>query len=194
VVDGLLVPSIRANAYPSEDPESRSLQLDIEVLLGEDTMCESFVGLGDTEFEAIGDALYHFEAGVLPVLRVALWERKPDYRVESVKWTANETEWKVTIGPDVIRAVTPTAVRIPDGINETLKTYMGAKKLTGDMHWLRLFYGQTYQAPPVGEVLFDNSPWPEAQDAIRKFSWPESLDYYSLRRFLILQSSSTHDG
>lgn len=194
MVDGLLVPSIRASAYPSEDPESSSLQLDIEVVFEQNVMCESFVGMGASGFEAIGDALNNFETGVLPILRVALWGRKPDYRVDSERWTINGTDWKVTMGPDVIRAVAPVTVRIPDGINETIKAHIGANTLAGDIHWLRLFYCQMHQTTPVVELLLDNSVWPEAQDAVRNLSWPESLDYYSLRRFLILQRLAKTDG
>lgn len=193
LVDGQLVPAIRVSARQSEDPKSRSVQLDVELLFEEDVLCESFVGLGSTESEAIGDALHNFAIGVLPVLRATLWERMPDYRVSSEQWTLNGEPWKVTMGGFIIRAVNPKAVRIPGDINETIKNHIAAKAMTGEIHWLRLFYGQMHQAEPVVEVLLDNSPWVEVQDALRSLSWPRSLDYYSLRRFLILQCP-TADG
>jgi hypothetical protein len=41
---------------------------------------------------------------------------------------------------------------------------------------------------PVVEALFDNDTLAELQDAIRNLAWQPSADYYSLRRFFVLQS------
>lgn len=190
LVDGEILPAIRASAHPSKDARSRSIQLDIEILFDEAILCESFVGLGETESAAIGDALHNFEMGVLPVMRTTLWERIPDYQVATEHWTANGTPWKVTIGPDIRRGTNPRGMEIPEGINDTIKQHIAAITLAGDLHWLRFLYARVQGEEPVVEVLFDNETWTDLQDAIRNLAWQPSGHYYSLRRFFILQSQA----
>lgn len=194
LVDGQLVPAVRSTVYPPENSESDTYQLDVEVLFSEEVLRESFVGMGDTEFEAVGDALHHFEGGVLPVLRATVWERKPNDNVTIEQWTIGDTEWTVTLGNPVIRAVDPRIVQIPDNVYEIVKSQFAAKALTGDIHWLRLFYAQMEGFKSVVEVLLDNSVWSEAQDAVGDLAWPVSGDYYSLRRFLILQRKDASEN
>lgn len=187
LVDGEILPAIRASAHRSEDLQGHSVQLDIEVLFEDYILCESFMGLGETESAAIGDALHNFEIGVLPVMRTTLWERMPDYQVAIEQWAANGSFWKVTIGPDIRRGTNPGSMKIPDEIDSTIKQHIALMTFGGDLHWLRLFYAQVQGEEPVIEVLFDNTPWNGLRDAIRHLLWKPSGNYCSFRRFYILQ-------
>ena len=37
----------------------------------------------------------------------------------------------------------------------------------------------------MNEILLDNHPWPEMQDAMAAFDWPVSEKRYDVRQFLV---------
>jgi hypothetical protein len=134
--------------------------------------------------------LHNFSIATLPVLRVALWKRRPKPPVVVEQWSISEQIWQATIGGDLVRARIPTELRIPEEINDLLKERLGQKLKDGSIHWLRVFYANLPRETPTVEVLFDNETWVEAEEAIGHCLWERWGEYYSMRRFLILQRSS----
>jgi hypothetical protein len=93
---------------------------------------------------------------------------------------------------DLVRARDPTALRVPKEITEFVKTQIGRSLKARCIHWLRIFFADPQGFGQTAEVLLDNELWDEAQEAVGSLTWERSNDYYSVRRFLVLQSSQGH--
>ena len=98
-VDGLF-PGITAQAFEMERFEDSVVaQLDIHVLLPEQTFTESFVGHASTVEEAIDSAFEQFEMNTLHTLIMAFWDKakKVENGVGTDTWEINGHRWQAVI-------------------------------------------------------------------------------------------------
>lgn len=188
VVDGRL-PGIRATVADPRRQEGRVLlRLDVEVALSADeVILESFVGLGEDESAALGNALQNFCVNSFHVFLAAFWNHVETDQVLVEDWQVGGQAWRAVIGNFGCQSAGGAPVQVPDAVFPTLESHIKALPLAGACHWMRSFHCNIDGEETCTEVLLDNAPWPEAQAAVAALDWPRTDGYYSARNFLVLQ-------
>lgn len=170
----------------SQDEGLTFLQLDIRVLFPGMRIVESFGGRGRDKRSALVDAFANFANNSLHVILAAFWNPE-DNQVTTQMWEIGGNSWRAVIGNCGFRTFGfEGPVTLPDTVYsdlvERVQTRVQAEP--GQIHWFRFYYAN-YGEEPVYEVLFDNDPWPEAQDAMALLPW-DTTRLYSARGFTIL--------
>jgi len=63
--------------------------------------------------------------------------------------------------------------------------------LNDEPHWLRMFSMRNGRTHAAGEALLDNRYWPDGQQIVDTWDWPESD--FRVRHFLMLMPSAPND-
>ncbi len=188
----------------TEHPTGWTLELDVQFEISpEQTIVESFVGLGDTRDKAITDAFTNFAANSLHVLIAAFLktEVKPtqhargttapsqekEVAIEPETWTIGGQKRTVVMGSVGTRGKLPARDANAFGWLQQFKEKLRAKSIAPGTHWVRLYYAQLKNESMGCEVLQDNSVWTELQSEMAAVKWPAADGFYSVRVFLVIK-------
>lgn len=161
-------------------------QADFRFLLPDGrTLIESFGPLGETRRAMLRDALEAFARNSFHVILRGIFRNEPDEQVTVERWTIGDAAYDAFIGTVTSRGTPPGGP--PVQWFETFETAVRSARLTGDLHWIRLYYAQVKQQPVAMEVLLDNEPWEAVASEMAKYPWPRIDDFYSVRFFMILK-------
>ena len=194
-VDGRF-PGITAQAYEMERFEDSSVvvQLDIHVLLPEQTFTESFVAHANTIEEGIASTFEQFEVNVLHALIMAFWDKakKVENGVGTDIWEINGHRWQAVIGNYGYRGDEPLDEVIDDSDAMFLEVEKAVKALPldKDIYAIRSVYTNVGDGRRVVEALINNEEFPELESAISKLKWKHSDGYYSVRNLLLVMKLS----
>ena len=174
-------PAVRATWH--EGTAGAPGRLDIDVVISEERHIEeSFAGQGGGE-AGLRDALGAFERTVLHVLLAACWYVTDDRRIQLHSWELGLRSWDVFVGP---LTFSRDDVPAPDGLLEGLQEAVRGEALSGELHWIRLFYRRADDGSVLAEALLDNQPWPGGDRLLQQLAWPSSGPGYSARCFIAL--------
>ncbi|MEV8519745.1 DUF6348 family protein [Dyella marensis] len=174
-------PAVRASWHDGAQGEPG--RLDVDVVISEERQIEeSFAGHGRGDAGA-RDALQAFERNVLHVLLAACWYVTDDRRIQLHNWEFGVRSWDVFIGP---LAFSRDGVPAPDGLSAGLQDALRNEALSGELHWIRLFYRRADDGSVLAEALLDNQPWPGGDRLLAQLAWPSSGQGYSARCFIAL--------
>lgn len=174
-------PAVRASWH--EGAEGAPGRLDVDVVISEERHIEeSFAGNGRGDAGA-RDALAAFQRNVLYVLLAACWYVTDDRRIQLQSWDLGMRSWDVFAGP---LAFSPNDVTTPEGLLPALHDALRNESLSGELHWIRLFYRRADDASVMTEALLDNQPWPAGDRLLSQLLWPSTEKGYSARCFIAL--------
>ena len=176
----------------SEQKQGTTIQLDVRVQLRERTLIESFAGIGMTKTEAVEDALQSFTNNSLHVLIAAFFDPDDEY-VTKETWLIGDQERTVIIGDVGTRGDPPTEKSLHIAWFNQLKKLIEKTDLSGDLHWIRMYYAQMKNKQLACEILLDNEHWKPIQKGMAAIDWPKRKDFYSLRLFMIIQGSPPNE-
>lgn len=168
---------------------SHRLVLEIYVfspLLDTQQVIESFVGMGDTRQQAIGQAFGKFLIGVFHVLIEGLAGHVcENMQAEIEFWQRNDASWKVYGGPVINQAaVECTLNRTYPAFYAQLEKLFTASVPPGS-HFVRIFVA-SYGGELMGkEVLLDNETWLEGQELLVAQDWHHGDGYQALRQVIL---------
>jgi len=192
VVDGRF-PAIRTRLLNQRAVGHRvALQLDVEVLLPDATLRESFMGIGDNRAAAAQDAMRNFGIGSLHVVLAGLWDRTDHSQVDVKKWSIGKSTWRVYQGHFTIKCHDVASIQLPSELDSQLEALLCSRELPGTLHWFRMFFGVVNRTRITLEALLDNERWDEAEAAIGRLPWNVTQDYFSVRAFYILRRDHEH--
>lgn len=158
-------------------------RLDVDVVMSEERHIEeSFAGHGQGD-AAVRDALNAFERSVLHVLLAACWYVTDDRRIQLQSWDLGVRSWDVFVGPLTFSRDDMAA---PEGWLSGLHDALRNESLSGELHWIRLFYRRADDGSVVAESLLDNQPWPGGDRLLGQLAWPSTEKGYSARCFVAL--------
>ncbi|RKG50555.1 hypothetical protein D7X30_37520 [Corallococcus sp. AB011P] len=146
---------------------------------------ESVVGFGNTEEEALNDALTNFGRASLHVL-LAAFIRPPDEHVTVATWQVGGVDRKVILGNIITRGDNP-GPKLEELWFKAFESALRSLPLTSGTHWVRVYYAQREEKRMALEVLLDNEPWQELADLLETAPWPAAPGFLSRRLFLVLQ-------
>jgi len=174
-------PAVRASWYEGADGAPGRLDIDI-VLSEERHIEESFAGSGGGD-AGCRDALEAFEHSVFHVLLAACWYVTDDRRMRLESWDLGVRTWDVFVG--AVQA-SRDDVDAPPELLAALRDALQAEALSGELHWVRLFYRRDDDGQVSAEALLDNASWPTGDRLLTSLAWPASESGYSLRGFVAL--------
>ena len=190
-----LFPGITAQAFEMERFEdSVVVQLDIHVLLPEQTFTESFVAHAVTIEDGIASAFEQFEVNVLHTLIMAFWDKakKVENGVGTDTWEINGYRWQAVISNYGYRGDEPLDEIIDDSDSMFLEVEKAIKSLPldKDIYAVRSVYTNVGDGRRVTEALINNDEFSELESAISKLKWKHSDSYYSVRNLVLLMKLS----
>jgi len=189
-VDGKY-PGIVAQLFELEKFEdSVVLQLDLTILLPEQSFVESFVSHALTQEEAIEDAFAQFELNVFHTFIVAFWEnaKKEEKGIGTDVWEINGEHWQVVVSNYGCRGVDEfsTVLDDLDDIFLAVEKNLKAEKLTKDIYAVRTVYTNTIGPDNVVEAYINNETFEKLQDDIASLDWKPSENFYAVRNLVLL--------
>jgi hypothetical protein len=174
-------PAVRTTWH--EGAEGAPGRLDVDVVISEERHIEeSFAGNGHGDAGA-RDALKAFEKTALYVLLASCWYVTDDRRIQLQSWELGIRTWDVFVGP---LTVSRADIATPDGLLPGLQDALRNESLSGEMHWIRLFYRRADDGSVLTEALLDNQPWAGGDRLLAQLSWPATEQGYSARCFIAL--------
>jgi hypothetical protein len=189
-VDGKF-PGITAQAFEMDRfEESVVVQVDVHVLLPEQSFVESFVGHASTVEEAVAEALEQFEVNVLHALIMAFWEngKRVENGVGTDTWEINGHRWQAVISNYGYRGEFPLDEIIDDRDEMIATTEKAIKEmaLDKDIYAFRTVYTNVGDGRTVSEALINNEPFIKLEDEVMNLSWKTVESYYSVRNLVLL--------
>ena len=189
-VDGKF-PGITAQAFEMDRfEESVVVQVDVHVLLPEQSFVESFVGHSSSVEEAVAEALEQFEVNVLHTLIMAFWEngKRVENGVGTDVWDINGHRWQAVISNYGYRGEFPLDEIIDDSDEMFATTEKAIKEmaLDKDIYAFRTVYTNVGDGKTVTEALVNNEPFEKLEDEIMNLSWKTIDSYYSVRNLVLL--------
>lgn len=181
------LPAIRASLALTGRPDTTRLDVELRVGAAEQTIIESFAGVGQDEETAANDAVENFCQSGLHVFLAAFWDHIDQDQVLIESWHINGATWSAYIGNYVCRGVGAEATPVPSEAFPLTEALIKKLPLTGDLHWVRTFYCNLTAQEKVAEALLDNDTWTELQEALLHLKWPPRDNFYTARNFLILR-------
>jgi hypothetical protein len=184
-------PRCRSHVSESRQYESQcSIRLDIEVALNDQqTIIESFGDWGATPSDALASACHNFTTSSLHVFLSAIWDKHDDEQVWRETWEIEGKRWNVYLGNIVRKAAGGLDVPVPQQLVPIIEQMIRSLCLASQSHWVRVYFANMAADNQNVEVLLDNEPWEQAQDAVRNVKWPVMDSFYSSRMFLMIVPS-----
>jgi len=189
-VDGLF-PGIAGQAFEMERFEdSVVVQVDIHILLPEQTFVESFVSHAQIEEDAIDQCFEQFEVNVLHTLIMAFWDKakRVENGIGTDVWEINGHKWQAVISNYGYRGDEPLddVIDDSDSMYDEVEKAIKALPLEKDIYAIRSVYTNVGDGQSVTEALINNEEFPELESSISNLSWKRLDSYYTVRNFVIL--------
>lgn len=189
-VDGLF-PGIAGQAFEMERFEnSVVVQLDIHILLPEQSFVESFVSHAGTVEEALAQAFEQFEVNVLHTLIMAFWDKakRVENGVGTEIWEINGHRWQGVIsnygysGEEALDEVIGDSDAMFIEVEKAIK----ALPLDKNIYAIRSVYTNVDIGRKVTEALINNEEFPQLEKAVSELPWKNSASYFSVRNFVLV--------
>jgi hypothetical protein len=189
-VDGLF-PGITAQAFEMDRfEESVVAQIDVHILLPNQSFIESFVGHASTLEEAIASAFEQFEVNVLHTLIMAFWEKakKVENGVGTDIWEINGHRWQAVISNYGYRGEESLDEIIDDSDTIFAEVEKAVKSLTldEDIYAIRTVYTNVGDGRKVTEALVNNEEFKELESAVSQLNWKHTENFYTVRNLLLI--------
>src|SRR5581483_751112 len=159
-------------------------RLDVQVGLPDGRLLVESHGAPGKDVDQAGvQCLAKFLMGSLhPILGAFFGHREHQ---ELDEWSIRGAAFEAFLGPVVAQSVEkepPSPAMIAPVLKELTGTRQGVSRRP---HWIRIFFARSGDETTF-EALWDNEPWPEMVEAMKKLEWPKLDSYYSMRQFLVL--------
>ncbi|NEW59946.1 hypothetical protein GSY74_01505 [Sulfurovum sp. bin170] len=187
-VDGIF-PGIVAQAFEMEQFEnSVVVQVDIHILLPNQSFVESFVGHSSTVEEAIADCFEQFEVNILHTLIMAFWDKakKVENGVGSDIWEINGNSWQVIISNYGYRGEQPIEEIVTDSMFAEIEKMIKSMPLDKDIYAVRAVQTNIGDGKQITEALINNEESPVLEKAISALDWKNIDSYYTVRNFVLI--------
>jgi hypothetical protein len=187
-VDGLF-PGIASQAFEMERySDSVVVQLDIHILLPNQSFVESFVGHASSVEEAISDCFEQFEVNVLHTLIMAFWDKakKVENGIGTDIWEINGHRWQVVVSNYGYRGSQPIEEVVTDSMFGEVEKVINSLPLEKDIYAIRTVYTNIGNGEQVTEALINNEDSFALEKAISTLDWKILDSYYTVRNFVLI--------
>jgi len=168
--------------------DSVVIQVDVHILLPNQTIIESFVGHASSVEEAMAEALEQFEVNVAHVLISAFWENAKTIEngVGLEQWEINGHRWQAVVGNYGYKGSLPIEDIVLDELFDIIKDEIHSLPLEEDIYAIRSVYTNVGDGRKVSEALLNNEDFVSLENKIAKLPWKDTNEYYSVRNFILV--------
>jgi len=163
------LPAVDVTLHHDEAWHPSVFHAEFHVLVGAGrVIVESFGVVADDESALVVHAVQKFAAASLHVVLAALCgDADAAGAVETLEWTAPDaSRWRAFVGGWQLTLCDGAGREPPSGAFEALEPLIKARLVDGSTHWFRVYLSSMGGRRSV-EVLWDNEPWPAAEEALR---------------------------
>ena len=179
---------LKASLYRSKQGANGRFVVEIEfqVRLPSGSIIREYVaGMGDTDEEAVNDALVNFTLTTFHVVyKGFINAADPHMTMNTV--SISGANRKVVVGDMLFRGATGGKVDL-DLLNSEFQGILENSSLTPGPHWIKFAYGQTDGQAQTVWVTLDNDDHPEMTNAIKGLKWPRRNGFYLVKQFVLVK-------
>jgi len=182
-------PGITGQVFEMERyDDSVIVQVDIHILLPNQTIIESFVGHATSVEEAMAEALEQFQVNVLHLLIGAFWEdaKQVENGVGFEQWEINGHRWQAVIGNYGYKGTADIDDIVLDELFDTIKDEIHSLPLEKDIYAIRSVYTNVGDGRNIAEALLNNEEFATLESEILKLPWKRLEEYYSVRNLIFV--------
>jgi len=182
-------PAFRA-FYDKPPEENTSGALSVQVMLDEASLIEeTFAALGDSQIEAIKDALGQFSISMFHPIICACCNYVADEHVTKEIWKLKMfSKAEVWSGNIALRLSSDVDVKTPIDWLTNISTALKETKIRKGFNWISLYSSRLNDDPLIASATLNNSDWPRGLQATSKLDWPKIEGFYGARLFILLQN------
>lgn len=181
------LPGLRGSYIKKEDSRINMLDVAFELRLNSGrSIWERYAGWGESEDQAVGQALFKFCTGAFHVFLSAYWNHHETDQVEIEHWTIQGEPWDAYTGAMIWHASDGQKAGLPTNFMPVVQNTISSTTLPPEDHWLS-FYGANNKGELTMEARLDNEIWPELNEKLAKLDWPPAEGFYSQRNFILLR-------
>jgi hypothetical protein len=180
---------LQAGLFGSKRHEKGGFVVEVEFavrLPSRREVIEFVAGMGDTEDQAINDALTNFTLTTFHVVYKA-FINDADPHVTTTTIPINGIPRVVIVGDILMRGTQSERNIDLDAIRAEIQGALKTAPLTPEPHWVKVVYSQNDGKPMTVAVTVDNAERPEMTDAVRRLDWPRQGGFYMAKQFLVIK-------
>ncbi len=180
---------LRAGLYGSKPQDKGGFVVEVEfaVLLPSRREIVEFVaGMGETEQQAINDALVNFTLTTSHVVYKA-FINAADPHMTTTTVPIQGVNREVVLGDIFMRG---TDSKKDIDLNPMLAEIQGVLKnvpLSPEPHWIKIVYSQVDGKPMTVAVTLDNADHAAMTDAVSRLNWPRRDGLYMVKQFIVVK-------
>ena len=179
---------LKTSVYGTNKHDSGcSVELEFKIRLpGGEEIIEYVAGMGQTEEQAIEDALANFTASTFHVVYKAFMN-PADPHQRSFKATVGNKQRDVLPGELYLQGTQESQGLDFESLRPQIAAAIEALPLTDGPHWIKIVYGQNAGQPITVAATLDNQDAQELTEAIGKLPWPKSDGFYMVKHFIVIK-------
>ncbi len=182
---------LNASIYKVDINKDQSYMVEIEfrIRFNNKEIIEYLAGIGETKEQAINDTLLNFALTTFHVVYKGLINQNdPHQPVEKIN--INGTERDLLMGDIYTRTgengENDELTGMHD-IKKEIKKMIAPLKLSKEIHWIKIVYGQNNSVPILVAVTIDNYDRQDLNEKIKAIGWPKSNYFYMSKLFILIK-------
>jgi hypothetical protein len=181
---------LQASLYGSTHHDNRGFVVEVEFtvrLLPSQRKITDFVaGIGDTEEQAIKDALLNFTLTTFHVVYKGFINADdPHMTIDSV--VINGVSRDVIAGDIYMRGADSEKKLDLHAMRPQIQGALKNLPLILGPHWIKVVYSQINGKPTTVAVTLDNADHPALTEAVKNLNWPRRNGFYMVKQFILVK-------
>ena len=180
---------LRRRIYESKRQETGGFVVEVEFavqLPSRREIVEFVAGMGETEQQAINDALVNFTLTTSHAVYKA-FINPADPHMTSKAMTINGANREVILGDILMRGGDSEKDLDLNPMRASIQGVLSDEPLTPVPHWIKVVYSQNEGKPMTVAVTLDNADHPGMTDAVTRLNWPRRNGFYMAKQFIVVK-------
>jgi hypothetical protein len=180
---------LQGSLYGSNKHESRGYVVEVEFTIrlpSQGEITEFLAGMGDTEEQAINDALLNFTLTTFHVVYKAFMNADdPHMTTTSVPFNGGNRD--VIAGDILMRGAKSLETTNIDNVRVEILAALASTPLAPGSHWTKIVYSQDEGKPMTVAVTLDNEDHPALTSQVTNLNWPKVEGFYMAKQFIVIK-------
>ncbi len=180
---------LQAGLYDSKQYDNGGFVIEVEFTIrlpsGRE-ITEFVAGMGDTEKQAIDDALLNFTLTTFHVVYKG-FINAADPHMTMTTVAINGVSREVITGDILMRGTAESQNIDLNAMRAEIRGVLKNLPLTPGPHWIKIVYSQNNGEPLTVAVSLDNADHPDMTEAVKGLKWPLREGFYMAKQFIVIK-------
>jgi hypothetical protein len=180
---------LRAGLYGSKPQDKGGFLVEVEFTIqlpSRREVIEFVAGVGQTEEQAINDALLNFTLTTFHVVYKG-FINAADPHMTMTTVPINGMNRDVIAGDIFMRGGASDKNIDFNGLTEEIRGALKDLPLTPEPHWIKILYSQNGGKPMTVAATLDNADHLGMTDAVKRMHWPRQDSFYIAKQFIVVK-------